>query len=171
MWGEELRVYTKVQSSLRELWLTASASDDATFLVYQDERFTFGEARAQVRRLAARLAAAGVGKGDRVAISMRNFPEWVIAFWAVQVLGAVVVSMNAWWTATEAQYGLTDSGATALITDGERYERIRGDVLDALALALVVVTRAEAGVDPGHVEWADVMAAADPGGRTASCPA
>ena len=165
--GQELRVYTTAPATLRDVWLASAAHGDAAFLVYQDERTTYAEAHGQVRRLAAHLAAAGIGKGDRVAVSMRNYPEWVVAFWAIQSIGAVVVSMNAWWTASEAEYGLSDSGATALITDGERYVRVRGDVLARLALPTVIVTRHEdgpsGGLDDGHVAWADVMSAVDPG--------
>ena len=44
----------------------------------------------------------GVAKGDRVAIAMRNFPEWSIAFWAATAAGGVAVPLNAWWTGRRA---------------------------------------------------------------------
>ena len=158
-----MRVYTKAPQSLRDIWLGSAAHGDAPFLIFEDERISYAEAHAQVRKLAAHLAAAGVGKGDRVAIAMRNYPEWVIAFWAVQSLGAVVVSMNAWWTGSELEYGLSDSGATALVADGERYERVRGAVLARCMIPVVVVSRAAAGLDDGHTAWAAVVAGDDPG--------
>jgi len=161
--GLQLRVYTNAPRSLREIWLSSAVHGDATFLVFENERISYAEAHAQVRKLVAHLAAAGIGTGDRVAIAMRNYPEWVIAFWAVQSLGAIVVSMNAWWTASELEYGLSDSGATALIADGERYDRLRGDVLARCAVSVVVVARATAGLDAGHAAWADVIGADDPG--------
>ena len=161
--GLQLRVYTNAPRSLREIWLSSAVHGDATFLVFENERISYAEAHAQVRKLVAHLAAAGIGTGDRVAIAMRNYPEWVIAFWAVQSLGAIVVSMNAWWTASELEYGLSDSSATALIADGERYDRLRGDVLARCAVAVVVVARATAGLDAGHAAWADVIGADDPG--------
>ena len=65
----------------------------------------------------------GVAPGDRVAIGMRNYPEWVIAFAAITSIGAVSVSLNAWWTADELDYALEDCGATVLIADIERVER------------------------------------------------
>ena len=160
--GQTLRAFTKVPASLRDVWVASAAHGDATFLVYQDERVSFAEAHARVRRLAAHLSAAGVGKGARVAIAMRNYPEWVLSFWAVQSLGAIVVSMNAWWTAAETEYGLVDSGAIALIADGERYDRVRGGLLDRLGMAAVVVVRGGA-VDAGHTAWADILALDDPG--------
>ena len=55
-------------------------------------------------------AAQGVGKGDRVAVIMRNLPEWPVAFFAAASLGAIVTPLNAWWTGPELEYGLADSG-------------------------------------------------------------
>ncbi len=51
----------------------------------------------------------GVGPGDRVAVAMRNYPEWVLSYWAILSTGASCVGMNAWWTTTEMEYALTDS--------------------------------------------------------------
>ena len=67
--------------------------------------------------------ACGVERGDRVAIAMRNYPEWVVAYWATVSLGAAVVGMNAWWTSPEMEYGLADSRPKVLIADDERLER------------------------------------------------
>ena len=160
--GQTLRVYSTAPGSLRDVWVGSERHGDVDFLVFQDQRITYTEAHRQVRTLVAHLAAGGVGRGDRVAIAMRNYPEWVLSFWAVQSLGAVVVSMNAWWTGSESEYGLSDSGATALLADGERYERVRGEILDRLEIALVVVVRPEAALDTGHVTWSDVMTGPDP---------
>ena len=54
---------------------------------------------------------------------MRNYPEWVIAYWATVSIGAAVVGMNAWWTSTEMEFGLADSRPKVLIADDERLER------------------------------------------------
>ena len=83
-------------------------------------------------RSLARLADTyGVGRGDRVALAMRNYPEWVIGYWATIALGAAVVGMNAWWTPPEMEYALADSRPKVLIADDERVERVM-PVLDAL---------------------------------------
>ena len=79
----------------------------------------------------------GVEKGDRVAIVMRNFPEWSIAFWAAAAAGAIVVPLNAWWTADELEYGLRDSGAKVVFVDAERLDRL-AEVLPGLDIATVV---------------------------------
>ncbi len=70
--------------------------------------------------LALALRDAGVGKGDRVAIAMRNLPEWPVAFFAATAIGAIAVPLNAWWTGGELAYGLADSGAKLLICDYRR---------------------------------------------------
>gem|GEM_PF-13725 len=161
--GQRIRVYPNAPATLREVWEATAAHGEATYLVYEDERTSYAEAHAAVRVLAAALADGGVGRGDRVAIGMRNYPEWVLAFWACQSLGAVVVSLNAWWTGAELEYGLNDSGAAALVVDGERYDRLRGDVLSRTGVRLVVVARADGPLEQGHLAWTDVLAAADPG--------
>jgi acyl-CoA synthetase (AMP-forming)/AMP-acid ligase II len=143
------------------VWESTSQHGDIPFLTYHDERITYAEAHEQVRKLAHRLQGAGVNKGDRVAIGMRNYPEWVVAFWACQSIGAIVVSLNAWWIGSELEYGLADSGTTALLVDGERYDRVRGEMLSKLPISYVLVTRHAGAVDDGHERWADLMAGAD----------
>ena len=51
----------------------------------------------------------GVKPGDRVGIAMRNYPEWIISFAAILSIGAISVSMNAWWTAPEMEYAINDA--------------------------------------------------------------
>src|SRR5581483_1207995 len=126
------------------------------FLVYETDRYTFADHLGIVAGLARWLAAErGVRKGDRVAIGMRNYPEWLFAFWAAEALGAVVVPLNAWWTAPELRYALDDSGVTFAVLDGERYERLAGD-LAALDLASLVV-RHDRPVAGAAIHWGDVF--------------
>jgi len=121
--GRALKVFVKAPPSLRALY--ADTASDAEFLVYGPQRLTF----AQTRRRAAQLARVlvdrfGVAPGDRVAISMRNYPEWVIGFTAATSIGAIAVAMNAWWQPEEMAYGLNDCGAKVLLADQERLERL-----------------------------------------------
>ena len=110
---------------------------DATFLVFQQERLTFNEVYEQASALANALHSDfGIIRGDRVAISMRNYPEWVIAFMAVTSMGAVAVAMNALWQSDEISYGLKHSGSKVLIADGERLERV-APILDELDLTVI----------------------------------
>ena len=92
--------------------------------------------------LAARLRDMGVKPGDRVAIAMRNLPEWPVAFFAATAIGAIAVPLNAWWTGAELAFALSDSGCRIVIADAKRWERMRPerDVMDAFDH--VIVTRA-----------------------------
>jgi long-chain acyl-CoA synthetase len=122
--GTTVNAFVHAPPSLRELFDTLRARGDGTFLVYEDERWSFADVMAQVDGLAAALAGRyGVGHGDRVAIAMRNYPEWVVSFAAITSIGAISVSLNAWWTEDELDYALGDCGATVLVADAERVER------------------------------------------------
>ena len=118
-----MRVFKTAPASLRALFVEALS--DKPFIVYDDERLTFAQAYETAAKIAWLLRADyGVGKGDRVAISMRNFPEWICTFMAVTSLGAIAVAMNALWQPDELGYGLADSGATVLFADQERLDRL-----------------------------------------------
>ena len=95
---------------MRELF--ADSASDAEFLVYEDERLTFAETYDKSAQIAQLLVRDyGIAKGDRVAISMRNYPEWVLSFMAVTSIGGIAVAMNSLWRPDEMAYGLNDSGA------------------------------------------------------------
>src|SRR5688572_23981831 len=98
------------------LQIQAAESPDATFLVYQDRRFTFSQVDARATALAAALAELGVEKGDRIAIDLPNWPEFVISMFAAAKLGAVIVPLNPRYTTPELQYMLRHSEAAVVIT-------------------------------------------------------
>ncbi len=95
--GQRTRTYRNAQNSVREFWLSTAAFRDREYLVYQDERITYGEANSQVAAIAAWLFAHGVKPGDMVGIAMRNYPEWMLIYWACLAVGVAAVGMNAWW--------------------------------------------------------------------------
>jgi fatty-acyl-CoA synthase len=78
-------------------------------VVGSGQRYTYRALRAEVRRLARALHALGVRRGDKVAILMGNRPEWLIADFAITLLGAVMVGVNTWATARELQHILSHS--------------------------------------------------------------
>src|SRR5215471_10269802 len=80
--GIPMRVYLNAPRSLRSLLEATASFGDREFLVYDRERWTYAEHFRIVAGLAQRWAAHGIGKGDRVAIAMRNYPEWAMSFWA-----------------------------------------------------------------------------------------
>ena len=89
-----------------------------------DERVSYdGFARAALA-VAALLRERGLRKGDRVALVMRNLPEWPVVFMGALLAGAIAVPLNAWWTGTELAYGILDSGARFVFADAERLARL-----------------------------------------------
>jgi long-chain acyl-CoA synthetase len=150
--GVRTRTWKHAPPSLRAIWERTSRFADRTYVVYEDERTTYADAQRAVATFAHRLRDdLGVAKGDRVAIAMRNFPEWPVAFWAAASIGAIVVPLNAWWTGAELEYGLSDSGTKVLVADGERWERIVGH-LGALPDLATIVVRGD-----GPLRWDEVL--------------
>lgn len=153
--GERLRAYKNAPPDIRALWMSTAAFADRDYLIYQDERITYGQAHALVGSIAAWLDAQGVRRGDRVAIAMRNYPEWMLIYWACACMGVAAVGMNAWWVAEEMAFGLKDSAPKVLFADAERLARIaeRPDMADGIK---VVAVRAP--VERGAVALAEVIA-------------
>ena len=121
--GITYRVFAHAPANLGQLFAGARG-DPSTFLVYEDERWSFDQVMVHVDALAHALVHRyGIGPGDRVGIAMRNLPEWIVSFAAVVSVGAVSVSLNAWWTEHEMEYAIDDAGLSLLIADPERIER------------------------------------------------
>ncbi len=151
--GVPTKVWTHAPANLAEIARLGAAHGDATFIVYEDERVSFDAWFRAVAAMAAYLQSLGVSKGDRVALAMRNLPEWPVTFFAVTVLGAICVPLNAWWTGGELTYGLVNSGAKVLVCDAERLERIAPHRADLSALEHVIVARLdEAGPGVARIE-------------------
>ncbi|MEV4164822.1 class I adenylate-forming enzyme family protein [Nonomuraea dietziae] len=122
-----IRTWKHAPGHFRTMLENSRWQGDKDFLIYEDERISYEQHYRLAATLANRLVEEyGVVKGDRVAIAMRNYPEWVVSFSAVLAAGAIAVPLNAWWTAQELAYGVSDSGAKVLIADGERAERLAG---------------------------------------------
>ncbi|MFM7252205.1 MAG: class I adenylate-forming enzyme family protein [Ilumatobacteraceae bacterium] len=159
--GVTLRSYAAAPPTMRAIWELAGFQGDKEYLVYEDERYTYAEVQAQARKLAAHLVAHGVTPGSRVAIAMRNYPEWVTSYWACVSVGAAVVGMNAWWTPPEMEYALNDSEPRVMIADDERLERF-GHMPSQRPMHIIAV-RTDRAIPGDGARWADVMAADDPG--------
>ncbi len=158
--GHEIDVFAQAPPSMRFVWELATGYGDATYVVFEDESYTYAEIDARVRSLAHHLRDAhGVGSGDRVAIAMRNYPEWIVSYWAVLATGAAVVGMNAWWTSQEMAYGLSDSRPKVLIADDERLERVipELDGLRADGSLHVISVRSDRELPDDASRWDDIV--------------
>jgi long-chain acyl-CoA synthetase len=139
--GIATQVWKNAPPTLRSIVEASRAHGERIYLVYEDERVSFEAFYRATATLAQAMAAEGVGKGDRVAIIMRNLPEWVVAFYAAASLGAIVTPLNAWWTGPELEYGLTDSGTKIAVVDAERFERLSQHMANCPDLVRVFVSR------------------------------
>ncbi len=159
--GHKIKAFANTPDSLRQRFLEARLHGDKTFLVYEDETWTFAETMARVDEIAHALVARyGIEKGDRVAIAMRNYPEWIASFAAILSVGGIAVCMNSWWKADEMAYGLEDSGAKLLISDIERF-RIAEPALSRLGIQAVVARHSAEG-SAGFDRLEDVL---EPGAK------
>ena len=160
--GVPTRTWKNAPPTLRDVLLAGRQHGERTFLVHADERVSFEAFTRAALALSQRLAADGVVKGDRVAIVMRNLPEWPVAFFAAALLGAIVTPLNAWWTGGELEYGLTDSGARLLLVDGERLARLTDHLAACPALTRIYVTRSTGPYgDPRVADLESVIGAPD----------
>ncbi|WP_029047413.1 class I adenylate-forming enzyme family protein [Cupriavidus sp. amp6] len=142
--GIPTTVWKHAPATLCDLFHATSAFGDRTFVVYEDERVSYDAFRRAAITLAHALVRDGVRKGDRVALAMRNLPEWPVAFYGALLAGAIVTPLNAWWTGAELEYGLADSGSRVAIVDAERLDRILEHLPGCPALERVYVSRAGA---------------------------
>ncbi len=134
----EMTVFLHAPSNLATVYALSKRHDARVMLVYEDERYTFAEMRQRADNLAHHmLHEFGIRKGDRVALAMRNYPEWCFTYMAATSIGAVVVPLNAWWTGPELSYGLQDSGARLVVADQERFDRMQPELLTLGLPALV----------------------------------
>jgi long-chain acyl-CoA synthetase len=151
--GVKMEVFKHAPQNLALVLQGARAHGDKTFLLYEGERFTFANVMDQVDGLAHLLVNKyGIKKGDRVAVAMRNYPEWIISFAAIVSVGAVNVSFNAWWTEDEMDFALKDCGAKVLIGDQQRIDTAHHSCR-ALGIKMLIV-RPETEVGPDIDEWA-----------------
>ena len=152
--GQSLLAYKTAPATVRDFWLSTQQFAERGYIVFGDERMTYGEAHTVTRNVAAWMQARGIVAGDRVAVAMRNYPEWMLAYWACALAGVACIGMNAWWTPDEMAFAIADAKPKALIADKERLERF-AQPSDGPHIAVVAVR-----TDPpaGGVTWSEVSA-------------
>ncbi len=158
--GVPLRSFVGGLRTIVDSFRAGAAHADKDHIVYGTERHTFGDVIRRALGVAHELRDTyGVRVGDRVAISMRNLPEYVTAFWGAAVLGAIVVPLNSWWTGPELAYALGDADAKVAFLDAERLDRVLS-VRDRVPGVALVAVRSPA--LPDDVLSIDELAASDP---------
>jgi long-chain acyl-CoA synthetase len=142
--GVELDVFSRVPNKLGDLYKLGLEQADQTFLVYQDERFSFAETLDLALRMARVLQENyAVQLGDRVAICARNCPEWCISYMAITLVGAIAVPMNAWWKSPELKFGISDSESKLIFVDAARFALMQPFLHDSDLQIVMIKPEAE----------------------------
>ena len=146
--GSTYRVFENAPKTIGAMCAAAAAEHgDREFLIFEDERMSYAETWAHACRLAHALRKElNVRKGDRVAIAMRNYPEWCVSYLAIVSLGAVVVPLNAWWKSEELKYAIEDAAAKIIIADRKRLDYIH-PFKEEMGLTLVLAREESSDAD------------------------
>ena len=137
--GVPTKVFTGTPPNIRYLFAAAAARTD-DFIVFEDERWPMPRVIELIGRIGHALVHdLGVTKGDRIAIAMRNYPEWIAAFAAITSVGAVAVPMNAWWQTDEMVFALGDSDSKIVIADADRLNRMRAAEPGSISATVLTV--------------------------------
>lgn len=167
------RTFKNCYRNMRDLWEDVVKKHGAReYMVYEcpiskvETRLTYNEVAAQVNALANAMSKDyGVVKGDRVAIAARNYPEWIVGFWASICLGAIPAMVNAWLVTDELKYCIQLADAKVALIDPERHERLLPVISELKQGGVAEFILFRAGSDPkgakpayeGTVLWEDVM--------------
>jgi long-chain acyl-CoA synthetase len=100
---------------------------------------TYRQLAQEVDRFAAALSSLGVKKGDRVALMLPNLPQFVIAFYGILKLGAIVVNTNPQYTPREIEHQFADAGAETVVMLSPYYARLQ-EVQARTAVKRVLIT-------------------------------
>jgi long-chain acyl-CoA synthetase len=137
--GVRLPMYRNAARTLPEAIAAGRVHGDKEFMVYGEERWSFTRFFADVDALAAQLQARfGVRPGDRVAIMMRNRPEWAVAFAAAASIGAVPAPVNSFGLRDELLAVLRDLAPRVVVCDADRLARVAGDLAQFDCTTIVV---------------------------------
>lgn len=160
--GQVQKVYKNLPGSLRRFWLDYSKTyADREYIVFEESRYTYGQIAAQAAWAASVFRNKyNIHKGDRIAIISRNYPEWIVAFWACQLLSAVAVPVNAWLPFPAMKHCIELADCKLLLLDTERALTLRRWISDLTSSFMskvqgVLVLRPDLSKIPdGHPTWA-----------------
>jgi long-chain acyl-CoA synthetase len=122
------------------LQIPANAYPDKTAIVFEGRKITFWELRQHALRMSNAFAALGVEKGDRVGIHLPTCPQYLISFYAVMSLGAIVVNLNPLYTVEELKATAHATDISLLVTSDMSVENAR-ILVKVAGIRGMVVTR------------------------------
>ena len=103
----------------QQLARTAATHPDRDALVFEERRLSWAQTQVEVTRVARALRAAGIERGDHVAVWVPNHIEWILLWLAANSIGAVIVAINTRYKTEEVAYILRQSDAKLLVMVGE----------------------------------------------------
>ena len=137
--GVPFKVFKNGPRNLRDVLDLCMVYGDTDFIVYEHERYSFADVYRRTYQLAnALIEVYGVKPGDRVALLMRNLPEYPMLFMALASIGAVTVFVNSWWTSRELEHAFEDCDAKLAFVDDAR-ARLIDPFAEKLGLEYVTV--------------------------------
>ncbi|MFH1434702.1 MAG: AMP-binding protein [Pseudomonadota bacterium] len=134
----------------------AEKYNEKPYLQYYDDVISYGELAGRVNVLAGGLKSLGFKKGDFIHVLVQNRPEVLVAYFAIQKIGAVTGPINGWWKADEVEYLLNDSKGRGLIIE-DQYLPILNDIRDRCPHLEKVIEIGKA-PDKGHFSYDKIMA-------------
>jgi long-chain acyl-CoA synthetase len=108
-------------------------------IIYLGEKFSYAKLRNLVRRFAAALSDLGVGVNDKVMIYIANCPQFLIAYFGIQEIGAIPVPVSPIYTPFELEYMVNDSGAETIICQDTNFRYVT-EVFEKKNLRRIIVT-------------------------------
>lgn len=143
--GVKVPIYKNAPETLADLFNTGRETyGHRDFLVFEEDRVTFEALGRAVEHFSKALTEQfGLKKGDRVGISMRNYPQWPVAFLSCLVSGFIATPLNSWWNGEELEYGLGDAGCRLAVVDPQIFERVSEHWPKLKNLEHIIIARAE----------------------------
>ena len=134
---------------------------DKPAILFEGRRYAYRDINEQANRFANALRALDIRKGDRVALFLPNIPQFVMAYYGIQKIGAIAVSLNVMLKSAEVAFILNDSQARAIVTNAD----LRAEIPDDEVAALEHVIIAEGVAADGDHAMASLSARANPAAR------
>ena len=156
--GVVYKMYDTAPANITEVYAQAAQHGNSEFLVYEEERISFRQLLQQAAAIGHQLVhKLGIGKGDRVAIAMRNYPEWMSSYVAITSCGAVAVPLNSWGQARELAYTIEDADAKLVFCDQQRHALL-ADFLQSQGAGAVVVRADNSVSGSGAIDFRELLA-------------
>ncbi len=147
---------------LAELVADVAARDgERTAIIFGEQRLSYAQTNGLIEQVANALAARGIAHGDRVALMVPNIPQFVVAYYAILRLGAVVVPLNLLYKAEEVGYILDDSAAKAIIVFELFYPQVAAGIAAAKSVQHTIFIGQSAAPE-GTTGWATLLGGGAP---------